>query len=1018
MELMMRRGILLFLSMLAPALADVSNVRVIGKTATQALLAYTAPDNAACSVAVSASSTYAPLVYDVDPAAFAGADQDSRPGSIAIGRSRIFVAGTRTVATDLTGNNRSRALQAATTYYFRITCPSDGSTATGQFTTQTIPNGVGYGDPIPIDPANNGNYLYPTFSTTDRTWSATDPHTGALVKNFTLPGDLQGGVAAGMGSSGTGVMCHPTPVKASDEDKYGYHCQIGMDNSGAEPGLFWIAPDGETRFLGVMRTNYTANWYVSACTGSLSAPFDAADPNTFYCVVQAVPAPYYGNRILVKAVYSGHSAAGQDADLTNQNKSPLSGMPHTTFTQIEPLDRDLMTLLKEFDPQYMAYGTACCGFRAGDWANGKYFYYMWGNSQDTPGWIAEYDPQQTPALQQAQFGSTAGCIDNAPLTGTKYTGQAGCVVASTGTFTGGQGSGLRWSTLHTLDLTPASTWVSVTLNALRMKTGAAYRVTLNTALAASGSPCSTARPAGNPITDWPDSSWAPGCSTITVASDPTLSGTLAGAPGSWPAQPGDLLTVDSATYNHHELLRLLDKGPDSNTWYVQREWLSNYPTSCNYSMWHYSSVAAGGTLDMLSPAVYPDCNITGMQIWWDPTKGALRTDSTTVYRDILPQGHPAYINHPQYGRWTYLNMTAVAGPEPTRLVTPPASLLMNLPTFNGIAWTALETHPSLSVSNPPDQDTYQQAVDNWPYYGDTTLATASTVSAVGGQLYRIRGTNIASRYKLVPYFANSGSRAMKEVSGPSVRLATDSTTQFQWCVALNAGECYAGSQTGDVYFNAPGVVNPYCTNNWSTLQTTTTIPNDICVSPSLGLTQAIEMQEIGNDPYGLQLRVISNAMGKYEQQSVFWNSRTIPDGSWLFTSVAADPGQLKLIRVPPRQKESGNRTVYVPISLSLPAAAGVDNVIVEFGYAENGDAGKYYCTARQESCVSQSAAINSSQPFYFATTEATSITGMPCRTGCTVTIPGLPGRVVYYRIDSRDNSGHIAGQQAGAQVVP
>jgi hypothetical protein len=113
-----------------------------------------------------------------------------------------------------------------------------------------------------------------------------------------------------------------------------------------------------------------------------------------------------------------------------------------------------------------------------------------------------------------------------------------------------------------------------------------------------------------------------------------------------------------------------------------------------------------------------------------------------------------------------------------------------------------------------------------------------------------------------------------------------------------------------------------------------------------------------------------------------------------------------------------NRTQYVSIGISLGAQAGINNAIVEFGYAENGDPGAYYCTARQEACVAQSGAINFSQPFYFSTTEAAAIGGMPCASGCTVTIPAVSGRMVYYRVDLRDGSGRVVSQQTGVQAVP
>lgn len=1010
MRLTMKRTIILLFPILG--LADITSVRVTGTTATQVTLAYTAPDTGACTVAVSTSPTYTPLAHDVDTALFTGANSDSRPGNITSGRSRVFVVGKRSVEGNLTGNNSSRALQAATLYYFRISCPSDGSNAAGTFMTQTIPGGVGYGDPIPIDPANNGNYLYPTFSATDRTSSAIDPHTGALIRNLTLPNDVTGGGLTAMSDSGGGVMCHPTPVKASDENKYGYHCQITV---GGVPTLYWIAPDGETRFLGVMMVNYVDpnGWNPQQCLSLLSAPFDAVDPNTFYCPVSGNTPPNT-TPIIVKVVYTGHSVPGQDVDLTNQDSYQIRGMPHSTFTQILPWGRDLNTLLKEFDPKFVTYQGIFQYLRPGDWANGKYFFYYLGATQDTFGWIAELDPNRTPAQQIAQFGNANGCVDNPAVTGSTYTGQSGCMIASTGSFTGGQGSLFRWSVLHVITVTPASSLLPVGLNAIRMKEDpSAYQVTLTSALSSAPGSCAMAQPSGNTLANWPTTSWAYGCSTITVSGDPVLSSTQPGYPTSMPAAPGDLLSQNSYPFTHYELMRLLDKGTDGKTWYVQRRYY--YDT-----LWPYSSIPIGGTLDMLSPGIGTDVNDTGIWAWWDPVNGALNTDGTNTYKDVLPSNHATYLNHPIYGRWTFdAGVGAQAGTEPGRLTNPPAVLPMDYPSFNGVAGSPnVEAHPSLSVSNAPDADTYNQVIDNHPYYGDDATVTATETTLVSGQLYRIRGTSVAANYKLTPYFANSGSRAMKEVSGPAARLATDSSTQYQWCVTLVAGECYTGSQAGDIYFNAPGITNAYCTYNWTTLLDTLTIPNDICVSASNAVTQAVVMQEISGDPNGLQLRVISNALSKYEQESTFWNARTIPDGSWAFTGFSGAAGNIMLAKIPPRAKESVTRTIYVPISVSLPAVSGVDNAIIQFGYGENGDPGSYYCTARQEACVAQGQTINASQPFYFGTTESASITGMPCRSGCTVTVPGIPGRVLYYRVSSRDSSGRVVGQQLGAQPVP
>ena len=71
------------------ALAAVSNIEVRGATSTQAVLQYTAPDESACTVEVSESSSFTPLVHDVDPVLFPGSNLDSRSeGTPSRGRRR------------------------------------------------------------------------------------------------------------------------------------------------------------------------------------------------------------------------------------------------------------------------------------------------------------------------------------------------------------------------------------------------------------------------------------------------------------------------------------------------------------------------------------------------------------------------------------------------------------------------------------------------------------------------------------------------------------------------------------------------------------------------------------------------------------------------------------------------------------------------------------------------------------------------------------------------------------------
>jgi hypothetical protein len=95
----------------------------------------------------------------------------------------------------------------------------------------------------------------------------------------------------------------------------------------------------------------------------------------------------------------------------------------------------------------------------------------------------------------------------------------------------------------------------------------------------------------------------------------------------------------------------------------------------------------------------------------------------------------------------------------------------------------------------------------------------------------------------------------------------------------------------------------------------------------------------------------------------------------------------------------------------------VNDVIVEFGYAENGDPGSFNCTSRRESCVAVSGAVNSSTPFFYEQTETYS--GAPCASGCTVAIPALSQRILYYRWKYRDAFGNaIATSEIRAAATP
>ncbi|HWD98715.1 MAG TPA: hypothetical protein VG345_06750, partial [Bryobacteraceae bacterium] len=266
----MRRGstalTLFLLAGAVPALAAITNVAVTGVTNTQAVIAWTAPDQQPCTVEISESPSYSPLVHDVDPAIFPGSNIDNRDGSITDGRSRKLVAGKRTAEKGSDGVRYSRALQSFTPHYFRITCGADR--ATGQFTTQQIAFGNTFQDPSPVD-ENGGGYAWPDLSPTDRTQKIVDPQTGALIRRVSIETDRVIPINNESDMMATGSGWTNAGAAASNGDN-GAAATIAGDNQ----SMLRIAPGLGSYFTGNIVADVASkgsvNYFQLALTASIS----------------------------------------------------------------------------------------------------------------------------------------------------------------------------------------------------------------------------------------------------------------------------------------------------------------------------------------------------------------------------------------------------------------------------------------------------------------------------------------------------------------------------------------------------------------------------------------------------------------------------------------------------------------------------------------------------------------------------------------------------------------------------
>ena len=263
--------------------------------------------------------------------------------------------------------------------------------------------------------------------------------------------------------------------------------------------------------------------------------------------------------------------------------------------------------------------------------------------------------------------------------------------------------------------------------------------------------------------------------------------------------------------------------------------------------------------------------------------------------------------------------------------------------------------------------------------------------------------------KRLPTIASCGTHPLKDISpGPITDGAGD---MWKYCVGAL---CYAGATAAETYVNCPQ--RTYTTGCKGTNEDANGEPTeDVCVgdgSFALG-SPVLQIETSRTDAKGNSQRVITYGFSRHRRQpEVYWsNGKSTPDGTWaLFVTRWVDEqrGDLYAVKLPPWPvADNLNRGSFIPIQVQLNGVpAGTDNVVAEFGY----DAG-LHCTSRQETCVSVTGGadaqpVNEATPFYWA---SETYSGIPCASACTVTIPAISQRMVYYRMKYRSAAGAVLG---------
>jgi hypothetical protein len=258
--------------------------------------------------------------------------------------------------------------------------------------------------------------------------------------------------------------------------------------------------------------------------------------------------------------------------------------------------------------------------------------------------------------------------------------------------------------------------------------------------------------------------------------------------------------------------------------------------------------------------------------------------------------------------------------------------------------------------------------------------------------------------KTSPLWVFAGNRVFWNKSGPISRINDDDVDAF--CHAYNAGECVPGSAVNNIYVSGKNldVTRAGCWTDTYNMD----IPCAVALNANGGWNTQEQISPV--DTAGSYMRRLSYGLAAPGLHFSFQTQLLSPDGSWSFfaapyvNGLRSDYYAMKLPPWPANQVNVTARNNFIPISIPIAGRTGANQADIEFGYAEDGPPNSFFCVYRQEPCITDIPSAHPADPYAFMSEPVSSYT--PCSSGCTVSIPAIPSRTVYYKIRYL-NSGQV-----------
>lgn len=832
-------------------------------------------------------------------------------------------------------------------------------------------------------------------------------------------------------SSGSVKICNNQTVLNTVTGRLGWQCIVGN----TAQVYFVDGTTGDANWLGVLNAPQqggTDGWSESGCGASPTITSSSpTGPVSYFCVGSQSNGL---NPIVVKCTATT-SNQPQDWSPTCVSLTPISA------------GKDIRSLVAAFTagdtPQFdkaQFYGIGLTGLQ-----NNKLLLSSRRSFQNTLEWEFVFDP--------FLVSSAAGCVGG---------GAPGCVVAAVSSWATAP---LRWCGQHAVTYAGESGFYVGAAAGLGYDSGFAGGgyYTVNTSSPMTATPSIAAGTGSCPAGSF-------GCDIITPDGEPCneLPGP-ASSSGSFPADPlncpkngawsylqdsavGDVFQAGIS--GNPEYVKLISKtAGNGSQWLLQRSvgWTSSGPTNITTPVKLAELCQARGDNFKLSmSSIQWAWNFTadphGVNAGGNSLIGQYPYDHEALDVNMTAGGSPSFNTTAAFGStapansgYAILDGTGYGSPNKYGALGPLFAGAIGVTAFNEAAQEHLSHPQHVAVSS--EQKWFMDA-------RPSSSVSVNQANLVSGQLYKTAyltsdGDNlvspgdggVAASRKLQPTVLQCGTQPMTDGSSATTgnTIATDNTSAYQACVVRRNGECRSGSVQGEVYFNCP-FANPRtaysqtfgCNNNphgeWG-------LANDQCISNTGAYLNGIAQVGFappGNDVKGSYGRTLTHGLIRYHLNNNNESVQTTPDGVWLlFPAYYFGGNEFQILSakmLPYPTLDSLDRSTFLAMNVQLapPSGIGVDNAIVRFGYVENGGSGQYFCTSRKEACYAASNTVPA-VPFNFPSDGSdgtvTTLAGMPCASGCTVAIPALSQRALYYQVLYRDSHNQVVAQTA-KQVVP